>query len=412
MHRHIHKTISAIASAALLCAMSTGMAHAAYYAKTISGAAVYSLEAQTAGGVISSSVFWTGGTALGGIATHGDYAFVSDNNVTIKDLANSENDYTGPVLRVFHLGSGLIDSVKLRIGSVGVQSAGAVTVDGSGHVYVADTAQTTSSKFAVVQAPDWAHPNTDGSVSYGSVTGNWMIDIDSYNDGAVVLQRDDPVGGASASHLTGAVPAGPHSLLGGTNEPIAVTVDKDNNNTYFVSDLLTYEGQKTFTVMGRGFDWTTLGIDQTFSGTAHDIALVSDIESASLAVVGLYDFLDKDGKLIRKLGACKIGLTGGAPSASYLQTSLATDLSASHACAASPDGKMLWVTSQAGQTAYGLAFGDWVAGTLASQKIGLSDNILALATHEYVAPVPEPSSLLSLVAFGVGAFGFLRRRGR
>jgi len=402
MHRHIQTAIYAMVGAVLLCAMSAGTAHAAYYAKTISGTAVYNLEAQTAGGVISSSVFWTGGTAMGGIATHGDYAFVSDNNVTIKDPANPENDYTGPVLRVFHLGSGLIDNVKLRTGNVGVQSAGAVTVDGSGHVYVADTAQTTSSRFAVVQAPDWAHPNTDGSVSYGSVAGNWMIDIDSYNDGAVVLQQDGILGGTSASHLTGAVVAGPHPLLDGTSRPIAVTVDRDSNNTYFVSDLLTYEGQKTFTVMGRGFDWTTLGIDQTFSGTAHDTALVSDIESASLAVVGLVG---------STLDAWKIGLTGGAPSADYLRTSLATDGSSSHACAASPDGKMLWVTSQAGQTAYGLAFGDWVAGTLAFQNIGLGDSILALATHEYV-PVPEPSSLLSLVVLGVGAFGFLRRRGR
>lgn len=383
MPRPAGKIISAAASVALLCMGSVSVAHAAYYAKTISSTTIYSLQADTADGPISSSVFWRGGTALKSIAIYGNYAFVSD-NASIQDPDDPEQLYSGPILRVFQLGSGLMGNIKLQDSTgFGVQTAGPIAVDGAGHVYVADTSQSTSSKFACVYAPDWTQPNTATAISYGSVAGNWMIDVAGYSAGAVMLQRYDILGGTSACHIVGNVAAGTQLILSGTNQPIAVTTNTADSDTYFVSDALAFDGSKKFTVMGRAFDWTTLGTNKSFSGWANDMAFVyGGPEAASnLAIVGVSG---------DSLQVWKLGLTDGAPDATIIQTTIANDASASHNCAASEDGQMLWVTSQSGRTVYGLAFGSLTTGILTPASVNLGDDVLGIVTHKMSAIFSKP----------------------
>lgn len=392
-----------MAGASLLCVGLLGAANAdPYYAKTISSNAIYNLRADGPGGSISSSVFWSGGTALGGIATFGHYMAVTDNLST-----------TSSVLRVFDMTPGV--STPL-LGSIELSQAGAgkVTVDGNGNAYVAYQ-NTDSAKFAVVSIPNWQTPTTANSIATGSASGCWAFDIDTTMNGAVVLGRNipgqgDPVGGVKAFGVDSTGHANPTTTLSSTGTAWGIAANAATGDTYSVADTSTVilDGNghpqviEQSTVFSKNIGMADIALPFTFSGVAQDIALLN----GSLAVVGR---MGSSGTL------WKIGLgADGSPVSNPLNTFLVGDAAGSlHTAAGSPAGDMLWVASQSGGV-YGLDFAGWTVGSPAASQLTLSDSIIDLATHDYIAPVavPEPSSLLALITLGAGAFGVLRRRGR
>lgn len=393
MKSYIVRLLRASAGAAFLLSIVAGTAHAAYYAKTISSNTVYSLMATGPNGTISSTPFWQGGTNLAGIATHGQYAFVSDNTST------------GAVLHVMHLSGQYIGKVSLGNTETGVKSAGAVSVDNAGRVYVADMAPNSNARYAMVYAPNWSYVNSGVSRVYGSVDGNWQIDLAAYSEGAVIVRRNDEINPDGEIGGTGATTINPDgtssnrgTLVDAPGIPSAVTTNRANGSTYVLTNTTTlnsnFQYDRTATLIGRSTNWEDLGSISFGDTLAHDLAFVSS------------DYIGMVGVANGALQAWRIGLDNdGSLLSTYSVLRIADDQSATHKVAASSDGRMLWVTSQATGMVYGLDYGNW-SSTMGSLSVG--DYIKEIAVHDYV--VPEPSSIVSFLAFGAGTFGFWRRR--
>ncbi|MCX6345867.1 MAG: PEP-CTERM sorting domain-containing protein [Armatimonadetes bacterium] len=381
-----------IPSIALATTLSVSIAHAVpkYCAETISANTIYSLTVDTAGGAISSSVLWSGGANLGGVATYGKYVFATDN--------------TGAeaYLRVFDLTSRSLIGSKL-IGSKengGVQSAGQISVDGSGNVFVVDSSKgNTSARFAKIT--NWQNPGS-ANVDYGSVSGYSQVDVAGLATGgaSILLQGNDDWEQIGFTTWDGSISNPGKTLIDGSNNPIAIAANRTTSNSYVLSTSSSLvDGEIVISTSLRTCQPGTADLAVTsISGIGQDVAMISDGTLDYAAVIRT------NGSILQ---ATRVGIVNGLANGATSTLNIATgDSSPTHFAQASADGKMLWVTAQGSGKVYGVSSLSWQLG----QSTSIIDQIGSIATHEYYAQVPEPSSLITLLAMGAGALGILRRR--
>lgn len=369
-------------------------------ATAIGKTALYSLTTSSPSGPVSISTFWNGKSGstqithdLKGIATWGNYAFVTD----VGDTSQ---------LHVMHLGTGYLYTIDLP----GVASASAVSVDGVGNVYVADAAQNSAAQLAILSSANWSSPGSVPSyysIQQPGVKGNNQVDVAGYvsasekNVGAALLSRATDTTGVELSDLLPGAGVIHTSVLSATGKPRAITTD-NNGNEYSLYTKLDINGITTSYILAT-LNGSLKG-SCSFEGTGTDISWIAPDTIGGQSYISVLGDSSSS-----KFTNWIVGLTNGIPGGVTSRT-ISDAASTVGIGSAGNSDHILWAASKQDGSIYGISTTSWAS------SLGVSvgdDTIAGISSHKYVesnTQIPEPSSLISLLVASIGVLGYAKKR--
>ncbi|MEN6356583.1 MAG: PEP-CTERM sorting domain-containing protein [Armatimonadota bacterium] len=374
------KRIIGLFLAATLLIATCGIAVAAQYAVAVSSSKLY--QVRVSGSSMSyKKIFDLGDSSWArSIATYG-------NKILVTEVGSG-----GSSLRAFTLAGGGVTE-EASISMSGISYANSVAVDSNGGIYVTDGSSTSSAYAYMSSLSDTAHVRTIGT-GYAP-----LMDVATSDNSAVIISkhRNDVDDQSNITTLAGGSVGTTISLQSGTNYPrYPVAVAAKSGYAYVVSEVYNNVGTNSAALSRYSISANTVDTPTQLAGF-----VPTDIITYTS---GPIDYLAMIGRTTSgTLQARRTMLIDGAIT-TWTTKDLGTDGGVDFQCAASADGSLLWYSS---------AGGEYVGATSWTNSLatGTGDDISGLvAFTTEMTPVPEPSSLLALASFGVGAFGFLIKR--
>lgn len=370
-----------VSTALLLAAFST--ATAAQYSLAVSKSSLYQVKLD--GATMTYTKIYSLGNSYWArsIATYGD-----------KVLVTGVGD-SGSTLSVLTLNSSGV-AVDKAISLTGVTYAGSIAVDSNHGIYVGDDSGS-SAKLAYLA-------DTSGSVITQQISSHApLLDVATSDNTAVVISRhDSSVSDQSfITTLTGGIIGTTKSLEVGNEYPrYPVAVTAKAGNAYVLSSVNTIPGSGA------------LSKYRLSTGTADPPIALDNFTPTDITTftLGGTDYLALIGRTSSgQLQAWKSMLSSGSVG-TWDKVDLGVDGGLDFQLAASTDGNLLWYTSSSDKYVGALDTATW---GLCPNTVSVGDQISGLVgftTGMTPVTIPEPSSLLALASFGVGAFGLLRKR--
>lgn len=391
----------------LTLALVLGMtpAFAIDYAVTSSTDSIYLVKYD--GATVSSSLISEiSGASFSGIATQGSYVFVADNSSS-----------TAPTLRVGQIRNPLAPTISwigapidLTSGRDRIGPTRTVVADSTG-VYVlgdlwTDNAGYAHSSYAYVTGSSgW----TTASVNLVNVqpplhTTNSLTDIAINPSGGAVIAYTDPGGlGSDQSCIrtvngaiigTSLTPEGDNGYA-----PTGITVGK--GFTYMVNLLTRIDN------FNRQIGSISISNTNPLSPAISEVLQLGNISPTDVAFFtnGSSDYLGIVGRTdtgISQAWRVKLGLDGISIAGTIDKVDLG--FSGENYCSVNASDTLFWVTNPKTQKVIALDTSTWTAST--SSALDSPAKYIAWAS----APVPEPSSLLTLLVGGIGLLKFRRRQ--
>ncbi|MCE5321816.1 PEP-CTERM sorting domain-containing protein [bacterium] len=379
----MNKRIIGLFFAAALLFAICGLASASQYALAVSSSKLYQVE------VSGSNMTYRQIKDLGesswarSISTYGD-------KVLVTEVTSS-----GSKLRAFRLSSGGITETA-SISLSGITYANSVASTSSGGIYVTDGSSTSSSYAYMSSLSDSAHVSTIGT-GYAP-----LVDVATSDNNAVIISKHkDTV--TDESHISKVIDGdlkNTKSLENGSypRYPVAVTAKSDY--AYVVSEVYNSTSTNCAALSVYNISGNTVDPPTQLNAGFVPTDIITYTNTADSV-----DYLAMIGRTTSgTLQAWKATISGGTIG-TWTTKNLGTDGGLNFQCAASADGSLLWYSSPTGQ---------YVGATSWSGSVttDLGDGITGLVafTGGMDPVVPEPSSLLALASFGLGAFGFYRKR--
>lgn len=364
-------------------------AQASHYAVGISANKLYIM-----GSTINSYSLTGSGVDLTGVAvkqgTTYDTAYISDSSGTLH-VVRISNVLTGtPVYSAQQ--SITLDS--------SITSPGYVTIDDNGGVYVADKK---SGNIAYI-APD----STKSVISSTKLSG--IQGITSYSDGAMVIGNiGDNIYAAtyagnlsqiSNSYTAAGIASGP--TIGQSKYSYAISqlyYDGSDESTLNSGGLAVLNSSGAFVNSPVSFKSLTAASTALDNGIIPEAISAFEVDSSwYLGIIGYDESYNPY--------ALKVKLDNGIPTSDIDVIALGSNAYSNYySCATSPDGTELWFTNPQVGNVQTIDTLSWTLGS----SYALNDQLVSISGFTPAATVPEPSSLLALAGFALGALGMIKK---
>lgn len=364
------------------------------YAIAVGSSSLYQMKLD--GSTITSTPIYS----LGSTVTNRSAAVCNDK------LIITETDGTTSSLRVFSLTGGTIaeeSSISLK----NVKYARSIAVDSSGGIYVGDGSTSTAYYAYVPSLSSMATSKMIGS------THAPLRDVAASDSTALIISE---YGGGDINNMSYV------SSLRGGDIRYTVSLSRDSNYVripvavaavgsygYVISQDMVKDSASTGNgvlstctinpsdgVLTAGASYELSGFDPT------DITTYTNGTTDYLAMIGR----DSDNSLLVKIADTASIISG---SISWRDISLSSDGSVDYKFIGSDDGTTLWYSRPSGT----VGAIDTTTYSFIGQGAnlgGITGLVAFTSGMDPVTVVPEPSSLASLAAFGLGAIGIFRRK--